>query len=126
MSQVTRQSSQLVACHCEENSGQRGNPDLTLPFVPEWADPVWHLFVIRYPNRGNLQKKLTEAGVGTLIHYPVSPHLQGAYVEMGLGEGAFPIAEQMAGEVLSFPMGPQMTGDQPEQVMNAMKGALDA
>jgi len=99
---------------------------LVLPKVPEWAEPVWHLFVVRSTQRDVLVKRLNDAGVGTLIHYPVPPHRQAAYLEAGFGVGSFPIAEQMAGEVLSFPMGPQMTGDQPEQVMNAMRGALDA
>ena len=53
----------------------RGSAGLTLPFVPEWAEPVWHLFVVRHAKRDALQAKLTEAGVGTLIHYPVPPHL---------------------------------------------------
>ena len=81
---------------------------LVLPQVPEWAEPVWHLFVVRHPERNALVKRLNEAGVGTLIHYPVPPHLQEAYAEMGFGVGAFPVAERMAGEVVSLPMGGQM------------------
>lgn len=81
---------------------------LVLPQVPEWAEPVWHLFVVRHPERDALVKRLNEAGVGTLIHYPVPPHLQGAYAEIGLGVGAFPVAERMAGDVVSLPMGGQM------------------
>jgi dTDP-4-amino-4,6-dideoxygalactose transaminase len=57
--------------------------EIVLPFVPEWASPVWHLFVIRHPQREELQHALTEAGVGTLIHYPVPPHLSGAYRDGG-------------------------------------------
>ena len=52
---------------------------ITLPHVPDYADPVWHLFVIRHPNRDQLQKQLTDAGIGTIIHYPIPPHLQAAY-----------------------------------------------
>jgi dTDP-4-amino-4,6-dideoxygalactose transaminase len=81
---------------------------LVLPQVPEWADPVWHLFVVRHPERDALVKRLNEAGVGTLIHYPVPAHLQEAYAEIGIGLGAFPVAEKMAGEVVSLPMGGQM------------------
>lgn len=81
---------------------------LVLPQVPEWAEPVWHLFVVRHPERDALVKRLNEVGVGTLIHYPVPPHLQEAYAEMGFGVGAFPVAERMAGEVVSLPMGGQM------------------
>ena len=85
---------------------------LVLPQVPEWAEPVWHLFVVRHPERDALVKRLNEAGVGTLIHYPVPPHLQAAYAEMGFGVGAFPVAERMAREVVSLPMGAQMKFDE--------------
>jgi dTDP-4-amino-4,6-dideoxygalactose transaminase len=90
----------------------RGGPELTLPFVPDWAKPVWHLFVVRHPDRISLQQKLAEAGVGTLIHYPVPPHLSGAYSEAGWKEGAFPIAEELARKVLSLPVGPHVASEQ--------------
>jgi dTDP-4-amino-4,6-dideoxygalactose transaminase len=54
---------------------------MVLPNVPEWANPVWHLFVIRHPQRDALQKDLIERGIGTLIHYPVPAHLTPAYVK---------------------------------------------
>lgn len=79
-----------------------------LPYVPEWADPVWHLFVVRNRQRDQLQKKLSEAGIATMIHYPIPPHLQGAYAELAYGKGAFPIAERIHQEVLSLPMGPHL------------------
>lgn len=81
---------------------------LVLPQVPDWADPVWHLFVVRHPERDALVKRLNEAGVGTLIHYPVPPHLQGAYAERGFGVGAYPIAERVSDEVVSLPIGPHI------------------
>src|SRR6476661_339713 len=56
-------------------------------------DPVWHLFVVRHPRRDELQRHLAEADVGTLIHYPVPPHLSGAYSDLGQRQGAYPIAE---------------------------------
>lgn len=83
-----------------------GVSDLTLPLVASYADPVWHLFVVRHPDRNALQKHLAAAGVGTLIHYPHPPHLQQAYVELGYAPGSFPLSEGMAHEVLSLPMGP--------------------
>ena len=83
--------------------------DLMLPYVPDWAEPAWHLFVIRHAERDRLQQHLTEGGVGTLIHYPLPPHLQAAYSEMGYTSGAFPRAEKMAAEVLSLPIGPHVT-----------------
>lgn len=83
------------------------HPKITLPYVPDYADPVWHLFVIRHPNRNQLQKQLAEAGIGTVIHYPIPPHLQQAYAELGYAKGSFPIAEAMARTVISLPIGPQ-------------------
>jgi dTDP-4-amino-4,6-dideoxygalactose transaminase len=82
-----------------------------LPYVPEWADPVWHLFVIRHPERDALQKHLANRKVQTIIHYPIPPHLSGAYVHRGLKLGALPVAESMADEVLSLPIGPQMAAE---------------
>src|SRR5204862_1865159 len=67
-----------------------GASSLTLPFVPFWAAPVWHLYVVRHPQRDQLQQKLSAAGIGTLIHYPVPPHLSGAYADANLPSGAFP------------------------------------
>ena len=95
---------------------------LVLPQVPKWAEPVWHLFVVRHPERDALVKRLNEAGVGTLIHYPVPPHLQEAYAEMGFGVGAFPVAERMAGEVVSLPMGGQMAAECVEVICGVCRG----
>jgi dTDP-4-amino-4,6-dideoxygalactose transaminase len=97
--------------------GLRGATDLTLPFVPEWAEPAWHLFVVRHPKRDLLQQKLTEAEIGTLIHYPVPPHLSGAYADAKWNCGNFPIAENMADTVLSLPVGPHLPSHQVEQVI---------
>jgi len=83
-------------------------PDLVLPRVPDWAEPVWHHFVIRHPRRDAVQQALSEAGVGTLIHYPIPPHRQQAYSYLGYKAGALPIAEQLAKEVLSLPISPQL------------------
>ena len=103
-----------------------GIPGLTLLFVPEWAEPVWHLFVVRHPKRDALQQKLTEAGIDTLIHYPVPPHLSGAYADGGWKRGAFPIAEELAQTVLSLPMGPHLAKEQASHVVGETKRALQA
>lgn len=95
---------------------------LTLPHVPDWAAPVWHLFVVRHPERDALVKRLNETGVGTLIHYPVPPHLQAAYAEMRFAVGAFPLAERMAGEVTSLPMGPQVAAEGIELICGVCRG----
>lgn len=99
---------QVAVQYMQELSGQL---ELTLPHVPEWAEPVWHLFVVRHAQRDALQKALTEAGVGTMIHYPIPPHLQLAYAELNLNEGDLPLSERMANEVLSLPMGPHMSAN---------------
>ena len=85
---------------------------LVLPQVPAFADPVWHLFVVRHPRRDELQKRLAERGVGSLIHYPIPPHRQAAYADAGFAPGDFPLANMQAEQVLSLPMGPHLTGAQ--------------
>jgi dTDP-4-amino-4,6-dideoxygalactose transaminase len=97
----------------------------TLPFVPDWADPVWHLFVIRNRHRDRLQKRLTEEGVQTIIHYPIPPHLSGAYTSSGFGRGHFPIAEDMAADVLSLPISPHLTNRQLEHVIHSLLRSVE-
>jgi len=80
------------------------------PYVPECANPVWHLYVIRTKSRESLQAWLTEGGIQTQIHYPVAPHMQGAYAtDQVASEGELPISEKLHREVLSLPMGPHIT-----------------
>jgi dTDP-4-amino-4,6-dideoxygalactose transaminase len=81
---------------------------MVLPDVPEWADPVWHLFVIRHPQRDALQKHLADAGIGTLIHYPVPAHLTPAYANLCQKKGSHPVAEYFSETVLSLPIGPHL------------------
>lgn len=100
--------------------------DLILPQVPEWAEPVWHLYVVRSARRDALQRALTAADVGTLIHYPIPPHLQQAYRGAGWPRGAFPLAEKLADEVLSLPMGPHLTKAQAAEVASAILEAAHA
>lgn len=97
---------------------------LMLPFVPGWAEPVWHLFVVRNTQRDQLQKKLSEAGIDTMIHYPIPPHLQGAYADLGYGKGSFPIAERIHEEVLSLPIWPQLNIQQLQSVIDAVKETI--
>jgi dTDP-3-amino-3,4,6-trideoxy-alpha-D-glucose transaminase len=80
-------------------------PDLVLPAEPDHGEHVWHQFVIRHSERNALRAHLERHGIPTLIHYPRPPHLQDAYRELGHSRGAFPIAEQLADEVLSLPIG---------------------
>lgn len=95
-------------------------PDLALPVVPGWAEPVWHVFVVRHPQRARLQEHLRAAGIETLIHYPVPPHLSDAYGEYGWGAGTFPLTEGFAQSLLSLPMGPHLDTDAVQQVTAAV------
>lgn len=85
---------------------------LVLPLVPEWAEPIWHLFVVRHPRRTDIKACLAEEDIGTLIHYPVPPHRQQAYAEFRWEEDAFPISARLAASVLSLPISPWMTLEQ--------------
>lgn len=98
---------------------------VTLPHVPNWADPTWHLFVVQTPARAALAETLAGRGVQTVIHYPIPPHRQQAYAELGLGQGAFPIAEQLADQVLSLPIGPHLTSEQAERVAGALRSSVN-
>jgi dTDP-4-amino-4,6-dideoxygalactose transaminase len=103
-----------------------GVPDLILPFVPKYADPVWHLFVVRHGKRDVLQEHLEANGIGTLIHYPLPPHLQDAYVELGFEKGKLPITEKLAGEILSIPIGPHLSDDEVDYIIAAISSYVCA
>jgi dTDP-4-amino-4,6-dideoxygalactose transaminase len=85
-----------------------GVPGLTLPSPPPWAEPVWHLFVALHPDREERREALARAGIETLVHYPVLPHMSGAYRDAGLGPGTLPVAERLAATSFSLPLYPQM------------------
>lgn len=99
------------------------NCGLTLPWVPVWARSSWHLYCVRYFQRDALREKLTDAGVETLVHYPIPPHLQSAYACLGYAKGDLPVAENMANTMLSLPIGPTMTEEQISWVVASVKQA---
>lgn len=99
--------------------------DLILPFVPDWAEPVWHLFVVRHPQRDKLQQKLHQAGIDAMIHYPIPPHLQSAYANLGYRIGSFPITEAIHHEVLSLPIGAYMNEVQQNKILKIINHFLD-
>ncbi|WP_346295499.1 DegT/DnrJ/EryC1/StrS family aminotransferase [Rhodopseudomonas sp. P1] len=103
---------------------QQGLAELgvTLPRVPIWADPVWHLYVVRSSNREALRQNLDARGIGTLLHYPVPPARQTAYEALG-SENSCPVAEAMSNEVFSLPMGPHLEDAQVQAVVQALKNA---
>ncbi|MCX7106497.1 MAG: DegT/DnrJ/EryC1/StrS family aminotransferase [Methylococcales bacterium] len=114
--------SNIAECYSDELK----NIGLLLPLIPEWAKPVWHLYVVQHPQRDNLQKQLGEADIGTLIHYPIPPHLQAAYAKLGFGKGDLPIAERIHQNVLSLPIGPHLTTNHLKSAIEATKVALRA
>lgn len=93
-------------------------PDLALPVVPIGVDHAWHLFVIRTPNRDKLQQRLATMGIETMVHYPLPPHRQRAYAPLHIPKQ--PVAERLAAEVLSLPMGPHLTESQADLVIDAI------
>lgn len=94
---------------------------ITLPYVPEWADPSWHLFIVRYSKRDELQSYLSKNNIDTLIHYPIPPHLSEAYTDMGYKIGDFPITEQITKSILSLPIGPHISGTDLLEIITKIK-----
>lgn len=90
------------------NDSLQGIGDLHLPTTAQGATHVYHLYVVRTKYRDDLQQHLKAKGIGTLIHYPIPPHLQKAYRALGYHKGDFPIAELMANTSLSLPIWPGM------------------
>ena len=114
----TRQRQQVARLYDQRLAGLG---DLVLPAVAEGATHVYHLYVVRSAQRDALQQHLTEVGIGTLIHYPVPPHLQQAYAHMGIAAGSYPIAEELAATSLSLPMWPGMTEEHVAAVVAAVE-----
>jgi dTDP-4-amino-4,6-dideoxygalactose transaminase len=88
------------------------------PVIPKYADPVWHLYVIRCQQRDKLKAHLEHHGVSTVIHYPIPPHRQACYPEFV--QHKLPIADLLAGEVLSLPMSPDMSEHEIVQVCSIL------
>ena len=103
------------------HEGLSGVGDLVLHPVPSWSKPVWHLYVVRTRRREALQHFLAAREIGTQIHYPIPPHLSGAYRDLGWKRGTFPVAERYADELLSLPIGPHHTESQVDYVIDAVR-----
>jgi dTDP-4-amino-4,6-dideoxygalactose transaminase len=97
---------------------------VVLPVEPSWSKSVYHLFVIRVENREKLQQEMSEAGIGTAIHYPVPLHLQNAYAKLGYRPGDFPVAEGCASEIISLPMYPGLKPEEQKQVAQAVNASV--
>lgn len=107
----------IAQCYLEGLQGL----DLVLPTVHAQCLPAWHLFVIRYRNRDLLAQRLHHLGVGTLIHYPIAPHLQPAYAHLGYDRGSLPVSESIHAEVISLPIGPTMTDEEVARVIASVR-----
>ena len=97
--------------------------ELRMPVIDQRAESVWHLFVGRVADREAFQQRLKDEGIATGVHYPVPLHLQPAYEHMKMPEGALPVTEKVAAEVVSLPMYPELTLTQLESVVDAVMTA---
>ena len=96
------------------------------PIEPRWSQGIYHLYVVRLERRDEVQKYLAQRDIQTGLHYPVPLHLQEAYLNMGYHEGDFPVTEQLAREILSLPMYPQLETAQQTAVADALQQFYDA
>ncbi|MFE5510867.1 MULTISPECIES: DegT/DnrJ/EryC1/StrS family aminotransferase [unclassified Streptomyces] len=103
--------------------GLSGLPGVAVPAVRSWAEPVWHQYVLRTARREELRRSLAEAGVESLVHYPIAVHRSGAYADAAYPP--LPRSERLAAEVLSLPMGPQLTARDAETVVEAVRHATE-
>lgn len=116
MDELTKERVELAKRYSE---GIR-NPLITLPEVREGSTAVWHQYVIRCKKRDELKDYLASKEIGTIIHYPIPPHLQEAYLYLGKKKGDYPVSEKFADEVLSLPMYNGMTEEEQDYVINAL------
>lgn len=115
----TKERQRLAALYHQLLSGVEG---LQLPPENDGGNHVYHLYVMRCENRDALASRLADQGIGTMIHYPIPPHLQPAYADLGYQRGDFPIAESMADTCLSLPLFPGLTDEQVETVVSVIRG----
>ncbi|RNI32193.1 DegT/DnrJ/EryC1/StrS family aminotransferase [Hanamia caeni] len=99
----------------------KGTGDLILPYTDEKASHVFHIYLVRTKKRNELQQYLLEHNIGTLIHYPIPPHLQKAYANLGFTKGDFPIAEELAATSLSLPLWPGIKQEQVKYVCDIIQ-----
>lgn len=106
------------------NQGLGGIEGIVVPFEPDWSRAIYHLYVVRVPDRREMQDSLKAAGIATGIHYPVPLHLQDAYRQLGYRNGDLPVTERVSAQIVSLPMYPQLTGNQQARVIHALRGCL--
>ena len=101
-----------------------GLGQLLTPIEADWAEAVYHLYVVRSPDRDGLQERLRSRGIETLIHYPIACHRQPAFASLGLRAGDFPVAERLAAEVLSLPLWPSMGEAMVDRVVRSVAAGV--
>ncbi|HZT95214.1 MAG TPA: DegT/DnrJ/EryC1/StrS family aminotransferase [Chloroflexota bacterium] len=116
-----RRRQRVAAAYMEGLAGA----DIVLPSVMEGVQPVWHLFVVRAAGRERLRARLEQHGISTSVHYPCPPHLQPAYREVAIPARGLPITESICGELVSLPMGPHLSAEQVEHVIQSTLASLD-
>lgn len=102
---------------CERYLNELHNDKIMLPSIREGATHIWHQFVLRSDYRDELMKYLDDHGIGTIIHYPIPPHLSEAYQYLHIKEGSLPITEKYAKSVLSIPLYNGMTAEEQDYVI---------
>jgi dTDP-4-amino-4,6-dideoxygalactose transaminase len=114
----TQQRQQIASWY---NDALADVKDIVLPITAPNATHAYHLYVIRTQMRAQLQKHLQDNGIGSLIHYPIPPHMQEAYQHLGYKKGDFPIAEKIADTCLSLPLWPGMTKENVHLISTVIK-----
>ena len=107
------------------SAGLADAPGIRLPRTAPWADPVWHLYAVEVDDRDAVRARLAEMGIATGVHYPTPVHLQPAYRHLGHGVGDFPEAERNAARTLSLPMFPELTDQQVDRTVEALRAATE-
>jgi dTDP-4-amino-4,6-dideoxygalactose transaminase len=102
-----------------------GHPLIEIPQEADWAEAVYHLYVVLVPDRDRVMAAIEAAGIGVGLHDPIPIHLQQAYAHLGHEPGSFPVAERSATSLLSLPMFAEMTGDQIEYVATTLRDAVE-
>jgi dTDP-4-amino-4,6-dideoxygalactose transaminase len=97
-----------------------GAKEIKLPRVADGAEPAWHLFVVKNSRRADLQAFLNASGIGTMIHYPVPPHLSDAYADENFRRESYPLTEESAAAVLSLPISPHLSAEQQAAITNSL------
>lgn len=108
LNRMNKERRRIAKCYLEGIK----DPEIILPFVPDYAEPVWHVFAIRTKKRNELAAYLSDKGISTNKHYPIPMHMQDCYKELNIPQGALPIAEEISATELSLPMFYGMTDEQ--------------